>query len=199
MKQKKKTLSQTIEEINKQDNSHMMRAVDIISADQQDIMAKLIATANEDAHKYHGNDFFVVILTRQEESLRPPAYKNLISGEWVNPPPPIRNQIISKATCPTPAYAQTVFRVRGDNMDFIWVIPDKQTCHYILEYQDKLPDNEHELLSFVQRFSTGDLGKLCNELNGEKQGSEIGELIKKTNEAVGELKKVGKEWHVIQS
>jgi hypothetical protein len=198
MKPKKQTVgSAFVEQASKEPTR--VRVIDLVAANAEKVWEDTKSTAIDDAHLYNGATFYVVMIIRIEKAFLQSKIIHPVTGETEWTAPQTRTQIFSKATCPTPAYSQTVYQVDPDlNMKLIWTLPDKQSCEFILEIQHKMPENEHFLLDCVQKFSRGYLGRLCNELNGEVPGSVIGELIKKSDDAVGELKQIGKEWHVVQ-
>lgn len=98
-------------------------------------------------------DFFVVALLKKEKLL-----ENVL-----------RNYFIATKDCPTPTYDQTVYRYnysKGD-IEFLWVIPDRETCLTFLENKDKIVPSERMLLQFVLDFYDKKLLQLCKRLNKE--------------------------------
>ena len=89
-----------------------------------------------------------------------------------------RNYFIDRQTCPTPNYDQAVYRYnrKKEQIEYIWSIPDRETCHHLRINAMHVVPRERELLSFVLKFADGTLFKLCKKLNGEKL--ETPELIK---------------------
>jgi hypothetical protein len=65
-------------------------------------------------------DFFVVIL-----------FKNEHVFDEVH-----RSMFFPRKSCPTPTYSQTVYKYHSniDALEFLWVIPDKDTCHFYQYY-----------------------------------------------------------------
>lgn len=106
-------------------------------------------------------DFFVVVLTKKERLM----------------PNVIRNYFYSRLSCPTPDYDQTVYRyLKGEDMiEFMWVIPSKDTCEYLKQNALMIDPSEHELLNFVLSFYDGSLLKLCKSLNNETE--KTGQLL----------------------
>lgn len=104
-------------------------------------------------------DFFIVVITKRERLMQ-----NVL-----------RNYFTGRLTCPTPDYDQTVYRYNkiGDYIEFIWTIPDRETCHVFRDNALKIVESERELLRFVMDFNDGTLYKLCKRLNGEKLDTPI--------------------------
>lgn len=108
----------------------------------------------KDSKKKFIGDFYVVVLTKKERLLQ-----NVI-----------RNYFYGRVSCPTPDYDQIVYKYdkKSDSLDFLWVIPDRNTCHYLGTYSHKVDPSQWELLSFIFQFADGSLFKLAKKLNGEK-------------------------------
>ena len=104
-------------------------------------------------HIYPGN-FYVVVIVKKE-----PLMQNVL-----------RNYFFSRSTCPAPDYDQTVYFYdrQEERIEFLWVIPSKDTCLYMKEHALEIPFDEHELLKFVLDFSDGTLYKKARHLNGEE-------------------------------
>lgn len=115
---------------------------------------KHIYNCVEDHKKKFNADFFVTVITKKEPLL----------------PNVIRHYFLARLSCPTPDYDQTVYHYKrsSDTLDFLWVIPSKMACMYMIERQSRVPKEEWGLLKFVLDFSDGTLFKKSKELNGEK-------------------------------
>ena len=102
-------------------------------------------------------DFFVVVITKKEP-LMPNVY---------------RNYFFARVSCPTPDYDQTVYHYHKDkeDLDFLWVIPSKDTCLHMKEHAAEVVPAEWELLGFVLKFADGTLYKLAKRLNNEMEDS----------------------------
>lgn len=109
-------------------------------------------------------DFYVVVTTKKEKLL-----ENVI-----------RNFFYSRLSCPTPDWDQTVykFKRKGEQLVFMWVIPSKQACEYMLQYEHLIPREEQHLLKYVKADRDGTLLRLAKELNGEKSDSSLLEDFK---------------------
>ena len=104
-------------------------------------------------------DFFVVVITKKERLL----------------PNVIRNYFTSRISCPTPEYDQTVYKVlrRDEIIEFLWVVPSKQTCNMMRRAPLEVPKEEKQLLQFVLDFEDNTLLELSKKLNGEKPDAVI--------------------------
>jgi hypothetical protein len=98
-------------------------------------------------------DFFVTVLTKKERLM----------------PNVLRNYFAARLSCPTPEYDQAVYRYNHaeDNLEFIWVLPSKDTCELLAMNALKVHPDERLLLEFVLRLYDGDLLRLSKKLNNE--------------------------------
>lgn len=81
----------------------------------------------------------------------------------------LRNYFLPTLACPTPFYDQTVYKYnheKGD-VEFLWVVPDKETCEIFRENKDIIAREERGLLKFVLEYYDGTLFNLAKKLNGE--------------------------------
>lgn len=108
----------------------------------------------EQAKTVFSDDFFVVVETKQER-----LFHNVI-----------RNYFYSRLSCPTPNYDQTVYRYNSadDLIEFLWVIPSRDTCFTFRQNILHIVPEERELLKFVLDFDDGTLYKKCKKFNGEE-------------------------------
>ena len=117
---------------------------------------ELIKCVNEHKNKIVGN-FYVVVITKKER---------LITNV-------LRNYFFARVSCPTPDYDQAVYHydAKKEELSFMWVIPDRETCLLLRANTSQIPQEELQLLGFVQDFASGKLFKLAKSLNGEKVDS----------------------------
>jgi hypothetical protein len=103
--------------------------------------------------KIYPGDFYLVVETKKE-----PKMKNVI-----------RNYFIHRRTCPTPQYDNSVYKyhILDDRVEFLWVLPSKETCIMMREYALEIPKEQKDLLKFVLDDADGTLLRLCKKLNGE--------------------------------
>ena len=83
----------------------------------------------------------------------------------------LRNYFIPTIACPTPHFDQTVYRYNHEKEDieFLWVVPDQETCEIFRENKNIIVPAERGLLQFVLDYYNGNLFKLAKKLNGETQ------------------------------
>jgi len=123
---------------------------------QKDYMSELFVCIDEMRNRSKDN-FFVVVITKRERLM----------------PNVFRNFYLARTTCPTPDYDQSVFKYhqKDDSVEYIWTIPDKESCFVLKQNALQVVEKEQELLKFVLEFSDGTLMKKCQKLNGEKSES----------------------------
>ena len=102
---------------------------------------------------YMVGDFYVVVSTKKERLL----------------PNVLRNYFFTRFSCPTPEYDQTVYRYHraDDALEFLWVVPSKDTCHHFYNNPLQIEGDERELLEYVLSFMDGTLLYKAKKLNGE--------------------------------
>jgi len=107
------------------------------------------------------SDFFVIVVTKKERLMQ-----NVI-----------RNYFFGRQSCPTPEYDQTVYRyTAAGDLEFLWVVPSKDTCELMRENALMIAPEEKELLRFVLEFYDGTLLKISKKYNKEAALSNIIEL-----------------------
>lgn len=81
----------------------------------------------------------------------------------------IRNFFIGKFACPTPTYDQTLYyyNCSDEQLQFMWVIPSKHTCVFMIQDPSNIPLEERQLLGFVYAFADGTLMRIAKERNKE--------------------------------
>jgi len=113
----------------------------------------------EKGKKEYKRDFFIVVLTKKERLL----------------PNVLRHYFLTRHTCPTPDYDQAVYKFHHEHntFEFLWVLPDRNTCKMMLQDALYLPESQHDLLRFVVDFADGALMKMAKILNGEQELSPL--------------------------
>jgi hypothetical protein len=113
--------------------------------------------AIESGKKQFTSPFYVVVLTKRERLM-----ENVL-----------RHYFFSRQSCPTPEWDQTVYRYRseGEQIDFMWTVPDKNTCEMLRSNQVHVAPSEMWLMKLVMDFYDGTLDKQSRLLNGETKGS----------------------------
>lgn len=103
--------------------------------------------------KYH-RDFFIVTVNQRFR-----LFSNVC-----------RTYFIDRISCPTPDFDQNVYRInrKTGQIEFLWAIPDKNTC--LDMYNDPLavPEEQLELRKFVFEFYDGTLLNKAKKLNNEE-------------------------------
>lgn len=128
---------------------------------QKDYVQKVENTIQEGLKTYSG-DFFVVVEGKREKLM----------------PNVIRNFIFHRNTCPTPHYDQTVYHYhrKTDEVEFLWVIPDKRTCEWMKKYPLDVPESERDLLNLVYDFYDDNLLEKAKILNKEVTDNYVKEI-----------------------
>lgn len=81
----------------------------------------------------------------------------------------LRNYFVPTKACPTPTYDQTVYKyndAKGE-IEFMWVVPDRETCLTFKENKNIIVPEERGLLQFVLDFYDGTLYRKMKQFNGE--------------------------------
>lgn len=109
-------------------------------------------------------DFFITVILKKEKLL-----ENVL-----------RNYFIPTIACPTPTYDQTLYKYdhKKDDIEFVWVIPDRETCLTLHENKDIVVPGEMHLLQFVLDFYGGKLYRKAKKFNGESKYA--GNLLEET-------------------
>lgn len=99
------------------------------------------------------SDFFIECITKKE-----PKLENVL-----------RNYFIPRNSCPTPFFDQTVYKynAQADQIEFLWVVPDKETAEIFKENKEKIVPEERCLLEQVMKYYDGTLFQLAKKFNGE--------------------------------
>jgi len=113
----------------------------------------------DEGKKIYPKDFYIVVLTKKERLMQ-----NVI-----------RNYFMARLTCPTPDFDQVVYRYNflDESIDFLWVVPSKDTCELLRAHCLEVVPQEKELLNFVLSFYDGSLLTQCKKLNGENIDSPL--------------------------
>lgn len=105
----------------------------------------------ERGKKMYDKDFYIVVLFKKERLL-----KNVV-----------RQYFFPRKTCPFPDYDQVVYKYskNPENLEFLWVVPDKQSTIDLALMKHQLSKEQSELVRFVEDFNNGKLDQLSNRLN----------------------------------
>lgn len=164
----KKTMGQISSELLKK-TPDTLSPIDIQNASEKEYIDNLVwcvdhAQKKVDCSKIENHEkcvdrpamdgsFFIVSVIKKEKLL----------------PNVIRNYFIPTINCPTPTYDQTVYRYdhEKNNIEFIWVVPDRETCLTFKENVSNIVPAERGLLQFVLDFYDGTLYKRMKKFNKE--------------------------------
>lgn len=104
--------------------------------------------------------FFVSVLLKKEKLL-----ENVL-----------RNYFVPTKSCPTPTYDQTLYRYddNKESIEFVWVIPDRETCEIFRENVTIIVPEERALLKCILDFYDGVYFRMAKKFNGEKMTLGIG-------------------------
>lgn len=102
-------------------------------------------------------DFYIIVITKKEKLM----------------PNVLRHYFLSRHSCPTPQYDEAVYKYHRteDRIEFLWVVPSKETCEYFVVNSLSIIEEERELLNFVLQFTNGDLDIKAKQMNGEILGT----------------------------
>ncbi len=147
-----KTIGSVVSDLS-QKQTEKTSIVEQQTAMQEDYMKNLTLAVDRGYKKYDG-DFFIHVETKAEKLL----------------PNTFRNYFIDRLTCPTPNYDQSVFRYnrKSGQIEYLWTIPDRETCFHLKDHALEVVAAEQGLLSFVLKFDDGTLFKMMKKYNGEK-------------------------------
>lgn len=111
------------------------------------------------AKKNFSGDFYVCVLTKKERLM----------------PNVLRNYFLARSSCPTPDYDQTIYKYHRASgaVEFLWVLPSKDTCELFKQNALEIAPEEKLLLNYILMDSSGELLNLSKKLNGEKKNSPI--------------------------
>ncbi len=138
-------------------------AIEQQEAMQSEYMKNLLEAVDRGYKKYSSN-FFIEVQTKNEPLL----------------PNVFRNYFIDRVSCPTPNYDQSLFRYDREKgeVEYIWTIPSRDTCHHLKNNAMEVAQEEQQLLRFVLMFDNGTLFLMCKKFNGEQIDSPL--LTKET-------------------
>jgi len=86
-----------------------------------------------------------------------------------------RLYFIAKRACPSPTNDQDVFKYnkKDDRIEYIWSVPDVDTCRQMMADPLGVPEDQKSLLNFVIDFKEGRLLERAKKLNGETKPSPV--------------------------
>jgi len=128
--------------------------IEIQRAMQEDYIDELL-TCVESHISLFPHDFFVVVITKRERLM----------------PNVFRNYFFARQSCPTPDYDQTVFWYHAQDqvINYLWCIPDKETCITFKENALHVVEEERALLQHILDFADGTLFAVAQKINKEQR------------------------------
>lgn len=158
----KKTAGQQLLDHSSKPQSYQM--VSVIELQQemlkQDEFSTKMLNYIEQGRKKYETDFYIVMNLKREKLLD-------LSGVLQAP----RTISELKRSCPTPFYDQSVWRYHyfKEALEYLWTVPDKDTCEYYKYHALQVVPEERELLNYVLSYYDGTLLNRAKQLNGEKK------------------------------
>ena len=149
---KKKTVGAVASEL-MQKTPDTLDPIEIQREAQKDYLDYLHITVDRAVKTWPNTDFFVVVLLKKEKLLQ-----NVL-----------RNYFFEAQNCPTPTYDQSVYKYHHNsgNLEYLWTLPDKETCKVFRRNASLVIPEEQLLLEFVLMLYNGELLTLARKLNGE--------------------------------
>ena len=156
MKKKKQTVGKLATDLAQKSADNTHTAHDQMEESLTDWDRNIFECIDRSKKEYSG-DFYLVVITKKERLLT-----NVI-----------RNYFMTRVSCPTPDYDQTVYKYnkKDEILDFLWVIPSKDACIMLKENAMLVMPEERQLLQFVLDFADGSLYEMAKKLNGESADS----------------------------
>ncbi len=148
-----KTLGKLVFENGQKDHPGIVSVEELVRESNKDYEDKLISTI-EEGKKHRTGNFYVVCLLKKER-----LFDEVFRGIWFH-----------RQSCPTPTYSQIVYQYHRDpeKIEFLWVVPDPDTCQFYCYNALEVDPSERDLLNFILDFRSGSLDHKAKELNGEK-------------------------------
>lgn len=161
MTERKKTVGEVALEL-QQKTPEEYNAVDFATDDNgplQEWEYNILKTVERGVKDHPHQDFYVIVINRRYRIVH-----NVT-----------RCDFFYRLSCPTPDYDQTVYKYhhKTDDIEFLWVIPAQDACHYLKDNALLVAPEEKPLLQFVLDFADGTLFTLARRLNGELEVSKL--------------------------
>ena len=147
---RKKKAEELIKEAHDQNPYH----IDHIETEKEfhkNYIANIMEATERGKKLFPKQDFFVVVLTKWEKALHTA----------------FRKFYFPRLSCPKPTPDQTLYQYtyNGDKLEFIWVVPDRETIDGFLRNKIRIDKDYQQLLYFILSYTDGSLDRKCNELN----------------------------------
>lgn len=131
LRKDKSTLPKTVGEFKEQSKSMTVDYIDNLKI------------AVENGKKIFNKDFFITVLTKSER---------ILTGVY-------RSYFHPRVTCPDPNYDQALYRYDHlkEDIEFIWVVPDKDVCSHMYINRYNASGDDLQLIPYVIDFIEGRL------------------------------------------
>ena len=105
-----------------------------------------------DTGKQMYNSNFFIEVAKKRERLMPQILPRIFA--------------LPRSTCPSPFYDQDVYiyNKADDCLDFVWAIPDPDTCENLVNNMNNLCLEDKELLEFVFKYKDGSLLQMAKKI-----------------------------------
>jgi len=150
----KPTLGQTV--IDKYSTQQDEIELGDLKKDEMERYFNYLTMAMDTGKKMFNGNFFIEV-AKKRERLMPQILPRIFA--------------LPRSTCPTPFYDQDVYiyNREDDCLDFVWAVPDPDTCDQLANNMNNLCLEDKELLEFVFKYKDGSLLRMARKFNGEKE------------------------------
>jgi len=133
-------------------NTHSI--IDQVAANLNDFDEQ-VQKCVENGKKHFNDDFFVEVLIKKER---------LISDA-------VMLIFAARRSCPGPFHDQIVYKYikNGDEIKFLWVIPDRTVCDYYTNIALIVPDEDKDIHEHIVKYNDGTYEKLAFKENNKDQ------------------------------
>lgn len=158
MEEKRDTVGKIALELMSKDEAPQS-AIELEREMHKDYEAHFFECVARGKQMFPSQDFYLIVETKKERLMH-----NVL-----------RNYFYPRLSCPTPVYDQAVYQYHhsDERIDFLWVLPSKDTCELLYQDRFQVEPFEIELLGFVLAFYDGTLLEKAKKLNGEEEHSPL--------------------------
>jgi len=105
--------------------------------------------------KHFDGDFYIEVLIKKERLISD-AYMNIFAA---------------RRTCPSPFHDQIVYKYvkNGDEIQFLWCVPDRTVCDYYKNIVLIVPEDEKDIYEHIVKYYDGTYAKLAFTENNKDQ------------------------------
>jgi hypothetical protein len=119
----------------------------------KEYIPNLIEAVNKGKILRPDQDFYIIVLTKRERLMQ-----NVM-----------RHFFFTRTSCPTPDFDQAVYFYSHlkEEVEFVWVLPDRDTAFYFFHNPLSIPPEDKCLLDIVVDYFDGTLDREAKKRNGE--------------------------------